>query len=118
MNRTSEQIEAGVHRAIDDLSAAGYDLVRLPETVVPWLIREHLDYFLMMVGPSCPAGEPEIVAAVMRERLARTPSRRHPAQDRRRARHPRTGRSRGAGTSPRRSKDRRGRRIIRRAPRA
>ena len=81
MNRTNNQIAVGVRRAMDDLAAEGCDLILLPEAVVRGLIHEHLDYFLMMVGPSSPAEESSIVAAVMHERLARrTPSRRHPTQ--------------------------------------
>ena len=87
MNRTNNTIDAGVRRAIVDLMAGGCDLIALPEAVVRGLIHEHLDYFLMMVGPSCPAEEADVVAAIARERLARTHGRGLP----------RTGAARGPG---------------------
>lgn len=95
MNRTNNRIAAGIRCAIDDLATEGCDLICLPEAAVRRLIHEHLDYFLMMVGPSSPAEEPGIVAAVLHERLARrAPSRRHGTR-----RHCRPGKAVGSAAA-------------------
>ena len=65
---TNDTIAAGVRRSLADLSGEGLDLVGLPEHRVRELIRQHLDYFQMMIGLSCPAGQQEILIAVLRER--------------------------------------------------
>ena len=63
-----DSIAAGVRRSLADLATEGLDLVGLPEQRVRELVREHLDYFQMMVGPSCPAEEGDILAVVLSER--------------------------------------------------
>ena len=63
-----DAIAAGVRRSIADLSTEGLDLIGLPEHRMRELVREHVDYFQMMVGPNFPAEEDQILAAVLRER--------------------------------------------------
>jgi hypothetical protein len=63
-----DTITAGVRHSIADLSTEGLDLIGLPEPRVRDLIREHIDYFQMMVGPNTAAEEGQILTAILRER--------------------------------------------------
>jgi hypothetical protein len=65
---TSDTIAPGIRSSLADLSTEGLDLIGLPEDQVRGLVHEHLDYFQMMVGPSRPTEEDDILVAVLRER--------------------------------------------------